>query len=570
VTTSQHGGHREEWHLGVEPDDHQEHELIERPSVTARSLSRERLERPLHVITVEHLGWVAIAAYAVLTRLATLGARPLGSIEAAHALYELDLANTGIRTASAFHPACAGWIHMLTAAIFTLGGVHDFTARIVFAVSGLAMITMAFALRNYLGRAGGLALGALLALSPSVTAFSRASATATPAGAMTLVTIAAFLALKSRPVAGRAAALGLFAGLLMSADPGGPITVAIFVAALLPIGLWELVTRKNVGLAIRIWLHRFSSRLVLVIVVAVVVWMLSQMMIPGGLQGATIARSVISFGALGMPAFAAGVIAGLHFYLPMLALYDFVLVIAAIFGALVILTLNVRTRFAVWALMWATLSVAFFLWSPQRSAESIVAMLTPAALIGAIGIDWLHHRGVWLMARLPLALIVVLSLYIGAVANFVCDTPDASEPPWARHANLFWGAAATSEQTRLYCREAAAELTAASATVFFDDEISAPLRWYLRDLRPIATADAATVVVTNKPNPAMRAAPAAAIYHFDYDQGWLPSFRGARTGEIVRFMLSGRTWGPVTGDDVTILVRKLPSSASTVILAPNE
>jgi hypothetical protein len=567
VATPQKGEHGEEWRLGIELGDDHEQEIAESPPEPAHNLSRERLERPLHVVTAEHLGWVAIAAYATLTRLTALGARPLDGVEAGHALYEFDLASTGTHAAAAFQPAYSGWIHLLTAGIFALGGANDFTARIVFALSGLLLIAMAFELRYYLGRAGGLALGAMLTLSPSVTWFSRASATATPAAAMALVTVAVFMALISRPGTTRAAALGLFAGLMIAADPAGLVVAAIFVIALIPLGLWDFVTGKNVILAMRVWIDRYSSRVVLVIVVTAAVWILSQLIIPGGLSATGIARSLAWHGP-GQ----AGFITGLRFYLPVLTLYEFMIALAGVFGAVVIITLNVRSRFAPWALIWLALSVAFFCWTPRRNTESILTILTPAAVVGAIGIDWLHHSDAWRLTRLPLAAIVALTLYIGAVGNFVCYAPDASEPPWARHANLFWGAAATTKQARLYARHAAGGIAPANATVFFDGEsvpIAAPLRWYLRDLRPIAAADAATVVVSKSLPPGNAEHPSA-VYHFDYAEGWQPNFGAARSGDVIRFLSNGRIWGPVTTDDITILVRKPAASAPTVILTPGQ
>jgi hypothetical protein len=93
------------------------------------------------------------------------------------------------------------------------------------------------------------------------------------------------------------------------------------------------------------------------------------------------------------------------------------------------------------------------------------------------------------------------------------------------------------------------------------------LRWYLRNLRPIANADAATVVVSKAVAPTNGASPAA-IYHFDYAEGWIPNFKKAGAGDVIRFLLGGRIWGPITSADATILVRKPAASAPTVILTP--
>jgi hypothetical protein len=557
--------HGDDWCLGIDLSDDHEHEVVETRVGSERTLSHERLERALHVVTLENLGWAVISAYAVLTRLLALGTRPLNPSEAGQALYVYDLASIGPRLAAGHEPSYAGWVHLLTAGLFAVGGANDFTARLVFALCGLLLIAMAFELRYYVGRAGGLALGAMLALSPIVTWFSRASATAIPAMSMALVTIAAFMALKERPSVRRAAALGLLAGLMLSANPTGLATGVIFLAALTPFGLWGFVTGKNRGLAIRVWFDRYSKLLVIVIAMAVATCTVSQLMVAGGWDSAAISDGVRRmFGDGHQPGF----IAGLLFYLPVMTLYEFMIAIAGLVGVAAILAMGTRSYFASWSLIWAALSIAFFLWTPARTTESIVAVLVPIAVVGAIGIDWLHHSDAWRLLRLPLAVLAAITLYIGAIANFICAVPDASEAPWARHANQFWGKKATTEQARLYAHQAAAGISPTYATVFFDGEVAAPLRWYLRELRS-ARNDAATVVVTSAA-PTPPEPPPATLYHFDYAESWTPNFGIATPSDLMRFLLSGRIWGPVTSEDITIVVRNPASGAPTVILTPGQ
>jgi len=559
----EHGG---DWRLGIELGDDHEHEVVERPVASERTLSHERLERALHVVTLENLGWAVIAVYAALTRLLALGARPLNPSEAGHALYAYDLVSPGARLGIASEPSYGGWIHLLTAGFFTAGGANDFTARLVFALSGLLLIAMAFELRHYVGRAGGLALAAMLTLSPSVTWFSRASATALPAAAMALVTIAVFMALHARPNVRRAAALGFFSGLMIAANPIGLATGAIFLAALIPLGLWEFVTGKNRGLAIRVWFDRYSKLLVIVIVMTATTCALSQLTVPGGWDSAAIYQDVRRMlGDSGQRGF----IAGLRFYLPLMTLYEFMIAIAGLLGAVTIIIARIRSRFASWCLIWAAMSTAFFLGTPIRTTEAIVAMLLPVAVVGALGLDWFHHREAWRLLRVPLAVLVAITLYISAVANFLCAVPDASEAQWARRANLFWGAQATTEQARLYAHQAVAGIPPASATVFFDGEVAAPLRWYLRGLRPVRATDAATVVVTTSAPTSPEPQPSAS-YHFDYAEDWRPDFGVATTADVMRFLLSGKIWGPVTTNDITVIVRKPSSGAPTVILTPGQ
>jgi len=586
VTNAQKWAPGDQWRLGDEagathsPDP----QLLPPPLPPPRDLSRERLELPVHVVTVEHLAWFAVAIYAALSRLLALGARPLDPIEAAHALYAFDVASPGVHAAASYDPAYAGWIHLLTAALFEIGGANDFTVRLVSALGGLLLVAMAFQFRRYLGPAGALALAAMLAVSPAITWYSRASATAVPAAAMSLVTLVAFMDLKAHPGVRRAVLLGLFSGLMISADPVGLATAVIFVAALIPFGLWDLATRKHVGLSIRVWFDRYGSLPAIVMAAALATCAISQLMVPGGWDFDRIGHGTSLLLGTGTPPGAnlgltSRLMAGLRFYLPVMTLYEFLIVIASLIGALQIITLRIRSRFAAWCLIWMTFSVVFWLWTPIHRADAILAMLIPAAIVGAIALDWLHQRDLWRMLCWPLAALAILTLYVGALANFIWSIPDASEAPWARHANLFRGAQATTQQAQLYTRDAVAGISAADATIYFDGAVALPLRWYLRDLRIVPTADTASVVVSaTSPLPSQAspssaqqspAAQLAVSYHFDYAEGWVPNFAVARPSEVIGFLLSGRIWGPITTDDATIMVRKSPIAPAAPPGAPS-
>src|SRR5579859_1510548 len=94
----------DEWRLGIDPETiaHDESAIID----SAPGLSDDRLARPLVVVTVERFAWLLIAAWALITRLVAVGARPLTSPEARAALFAYDLANrTNEAAAAGFHPA---------------------------------------------------------------------------------------------------------------------------------------------------------------------------------------------------------------------------------------------------------------------------------------------------------------------------------------------------------------------------------------------------------------------------------------------------------------------------------
>jgi predicted membrane-bound mannosyltransferase len=60
-----------------------------------------------------------------------------------------------------------------TALMFRLFGDNDFTARLLFALVGTALVGLPYFLRNYIGRIGAIVAAALLAFSPSLVYVSR-------------------------------------------------------------------------------------------------------------------------------------------------------------------------------------------------------------------------------------------------------------------------------------------------------------------------------------------------------------------------------------------------------------
>jgi len=245
----------DEWKLGPEPL--ADHEFVQVESKT--DLSSGRLARAVQVVRVEHLVWGGLAIWAVITRLLELGTVPLAPSEARHALLEYDLANgTNWASAAGYHPASAGWVHLVEAGLFAAGGASDLAARLIFVVAGLSMIAIAFLMRPYLGRAGAIAAASLIAASPTFTYFSRASAIAIVTAALALSVIESFLAFARRPSLLRAILLGGLSGLLCATGSAGLATSGILLASLALLGLSQLIVTDRAYLNLRIWLERYA------------------------------------------------------------------------------------------------------------------------------------------------------------------------------------------------------------------------------------------------------------------------------------------------------------------------
>ncbi len=556
--------HGSEWRLGLEPGESVQGTAAPPHREHSRDLGRERLERPLQVVTVEHLGWSLITLYALGSRLLGLGVRPLDGAEARHAIAAFNLAGIGPHVPVAAYPGGAGWIDALTAGLFNFTGAGDCAARTIYALAGLLLIAMAFEMRHYVGRAGALGLAAMFSLSPALTWYSRSAAPALAGAALALATISIFMALRANPSRRRAAMLGVAGGLTAAADVSGLATVAIFAAALVPLGIWDALTVRNLKLRIQVWLDRYGAHLATVILAAAAAWAASRLALHDGFAPDRLSAAAYSvIAGAGRPGFAAG----LKFYLPTAGLYEFSIVLIGVVGAVIILGLQMRSRFAFWCLLWTAGAIAWGLWTPAREPARIVAMLVPAAVIGAIGLDWLHRTEIWKYIWMPLAVIAAGSLYAGVNADFINGVPNPSEAPWARHGNLFRTEGATLPDLPGVAGAAQAGLPVDIATVGYIGSVAPQIRWYLRNLRPLNEASAASVIAVEEA-PAPTVSSESKRWNFAYSESWRPDFTGINAAQVTRFLATGELWGATRQRTATIIRRPVGPAAPTVILTP--
>ncbi|MGA7763848.1 MAG: hypothetical protein WCA59_19055 [Candidatus Binataceae bacterium] len=557
----------EEWRLGIEPGAHEAPEAPEEAGAP-RNYSAERLERPLCVVTAEHLGWATVGVLALASRLVMLGARPLDSAEAGHALGELALLRSGPPAGSHL-----SWIHLLQAAVFAAVGAGDFKARVIFALSGLLLIAASLGMRRQLGRAGAMAFAGLLVLSPSVAYFSRTTDSVVPALAFAVLALAMFLELADEPGRMVAAGLGAAIGLGLATGGSALMTALFMLVALAVVGLLAALAGSRVRLQVRVWWTRRKGLFLITTLVAAVVWLGCESGFfthsPLGAIVAALRSNLPSNLWNADPADHRGLMAGLDFYLPILSLYEFSVVLLALIGALSVLTLRIRSRLATGALVWSALAVAFYLWTPARSPAFVLQMLVPMALLGAFVIESLHHTAAWSILRYPLAVLALLTLSVQVANNFIWYAPDASQAPWARTALLYWTEPATTLQTPAECARVLSQAPPHGASAFFATD-SPVLRWYLRALAPAATAEGADAIVGSAEPASLSEAQGLTTYEFELSDAWHPAWRSLSWQAALHYLASARVWTPLDSHRVTIAARPIVTVAPTVILAPAE
>lgn len=152
------------------------------PSLLDRTVDLTRVSTPVWIF----LGFLVAAA---LLRFLDLGGRAMHPDESLYAWFSWQFYRGALpyRYDPAFH---GPFLYHLTALLYFLFGESDATARLAPALAGIALVALAFPLRRWLGRWGGLAALALLSLSPSFVYFSRS---ARPEAFVALFTLGAAL-----------------------------------------------------------------------------------------------------------------------------------------------------------------------------------------------------------------------------------------------------------------------------------------------------------------------------------------------------------------------------------------
>jgi DNA-binding beta-propeller fold protein YncE len=128
------------------------------------------LGRPVHV-NWEVVAWVALVVVAAALRLWFLGNRAMSHDESLHVFYSWRLFNG---EGYVHDPMMHGpLLYHVTALIYFLFGVSDFTARLMTVFLGMGLVMTPLLLRRYLGPVGAWVTGAILVISPTVLYYTR-------------------------------------------------------------------------------------------------------------------------------------------------------------------------------------------------------------------------------------------------------------------------------------------------------------------------------------------------------------------------------------------------------------
>lgn len=547
---------KDQWRLGAEPpaDARASAPAPETVALATASAAELRLARPVYVVTVEHLSWILVAAWTLMTRLSALGARPIDAQAARHAMLALAISRDGLAALPAHPGIHATWIDLAQGWIFAAIGASDASSRIVVAVCGLILVSVAFAMRPYVGRAGALALGAFLALSPSVTYFSVGGSPVVASMAFMMVAITVAASMMGRPTTIRAIGLGCAIALWLSADPIGYSTALGAGWSLAIVGVINSFTIDHPQLRARVWWERRRALVLITAVVAIALWACLTTAFFNYPLTTVVVENVRSL-------FWREPGLGIFVLAPIAIFYEFAIVIFACIG--IFAAFRQHTGFSRWLLVWSLLNTAEVVLAANRP-DCIVALLIAPPILAAIGIEAVFLSARWNSLRYPIAVLAALTLYIQIATNFVYAAPNTSEAAWDRHALLFWSEPVTSIQTVRECARAenahAKERASTTATAYIPAD-APQVAWYLRRFAPAANPESASIVVTLGKTVAGSANGNPDSAEFGFEESWTPDFSKLTTLKAVRYFFTQRVWSDVAIRDLSIQVRR-PDVAS--------
>ena len=548
----------DEWRFGGEP-----HEAPQPPVPPAPPIPVGRLDRQLFVVTTEHLGWAIVVLYTIISRIIALAARPLSADEARRALLELASVRVAIPpdAALAIYPS---WIDIGERWVFAAFGAGDSSSRIVVALCGIILVLAAYWMRPYIGRAGALALAAMLTISPTATYLARGGSSVVPAMAFMLITIVLALSLGRMPFAPRAAAIGLAIALWLTAAPVAVISGLTLVVALIPIGLFTMVVSDNRWLRFRVWWERRRSMVLIATLTALFVgyYLATAMLSRRFLEG--VGYDLASLQILRSWSFEPGLI----FYLPALGFYEFLIVILALVG-IVVTIVSARCRLAAFAIVWIIVNTAVFLAMPARQMEFLLPILIPPALVAAIGIESLAMSAAWPAVRVAVAALGWLTIYVAALVNFIYATPDASQASWRRNLLIYWREPATTIQTRRECYRIMTSEAGYSQMTLWVPPDAPQVSWYLNKMR--LAPDRASAQIAFSPAPAAGVSIEPGARRFGIEESWNPDPAKVTITNAARYLFTMRPWtDEVTYRDMQIVFHtEQPSAAATPVPAPS-
>ena len=502
----------------------------------------------------EVLAYVLLVAVALAVRLVALGDRAFHHDESQDAYFSWIFFTRGDYE---YNPLLHGPLRFyLTAGMYGLFGVSDFTARLAPALMGTAMVPLPYLLRHQLGRVAAFAAAVLLAVGPSYLFFSRFAREDIYIACLTLALLVVVFRFLDRPRPHQPAVIGALLALSFATKESTFITVFVAGTFFLAVLAWrrELILGPVRAVGLEAWGWAVAA-----FVGVFTVLFTTFLTHPGGLWDG-IYRGLDYW--LGQQDVRRGGNPW-YFYVVTLVAHEWPALLLGAIGAVVAFRRPTLLRvFLVWAF---ALSLAVYSWAGERFEWLVLHPLLPLLLLAGVGV-----QAIWDARRQWYGMVGAVAAAIAfAYVGFASWSLSAAHPGDPRE---FLVSAQTSpEVARIADRLVAAAERAERAgrpyriTVDAADGATYPWAWYFRDLDvnyqdlgrlgspPPSDALILTQGAHDRLTPTL---PDYTARRFPFRIWWVPDYGRASLGDWARWFTDRRPWNPTGGMPAWLYLRR--------------
>jgi uncharacterized protein (TIGR03663 family) len=418
----------------------------------------------------ELIAYALLVVVALVLRLYDLGDRPFHHDESQDAYFSYTFWKDG---GYEYDPLLHGPLRFyLTAAMYTLFGDSDFTARLAPALMGTLMVPLPYLLRNQLGRVAAFTAALMLAIGPSYLYFSRFAREDIYVAAITFAMLVVVFRFLDRPRKYHPAIIGaLLAASFATKETTfitGFVAFTFFLAVLLFRRELLLAPIRAVGLDAWGW--------ALAAFVGVYTILFTTFLThPEGVQGL--------YTGLDYWLSQHGVRRGGEsraFYAIILAGVEWPAVLLGVVGA--VATIRRPTLLRVFLIWGFVLSLIVYSWAGEKFAWLVIHPLLPLLLLAGVGVQAIWDSRRHWYGRLGFVLIVAGFAYV-VYASWLVNAEHRADP------RELLVTTQSSEQVKDVADEVVAKAKAAEAagqpfsvTIDTAEGATFPWAWYFRDL----------------------------------------------------------------------------------------
>ncbi len=416
----------------------------------------------------------------LVMRLVLLADKPLHHDESLHATYSWYLYRGRGYT---YDPMMHGPFQFhLTALVFFLFGVSEFTARLLPALFGTAIVALPWFLRKELGRAGALFLAIMLSLSPSFLYFSRFERNDIYIAFFTLAMVALFFRFLDRPRHIHVILLGAVWALSFTAKENTFITAFVFGLFVLGVLARELAMRPASGsrplidavrsVGIEPFLFALATFGIIFAVLFTTVFTHPQGLLDGLTKSIQywLSQQPVARGSQPW-----------YFYSVIMPAYE---PLAILFGlAAGGLAAVRRTYWAVFLVWFAVGSLAVYSWAGEKMPWLVLHTLLPFLLLSAWMLNWVWERRRALGARIALGVAALLSIYMVHSATLLSYVNYANPVELLVYVQSSTDVLDAMDQINTVARRSGQGYM---MPIVVDSHDSWPFVWYLRDYKAVS------------------------------------------------------------------------------------